>query len=85
MKKIQIDDLQDTNKISNLCNVTNEPIIITKNGYDDLVIMSIKTYEEKLERIEMYEAIIEGLQNVNDGKIKNGPSTIEELKKKYDL
>ncbi len=41
--------------------------------------------EEKVERIEMYEAIIEGLQNVNDGKIKNGPSAIEELKKKYDL
>jgi hypothetical protein len=44
-----------------------------------------KSFEEKLERIEMYEAIIEGLQNVNDGKIKNGPSAIEELKKKYDL
>ena len=36
-------------------------------------------------RIEMYEAIIEGLQNDNDGKIKNGPSAIEKLEKKYDL
>ena len=85
MKILPIKDLRDTNKISDLCNETNEPIFITKNGYGDMVVMSIKTYEEKLERIEMYEAIIEGLQNVNDGKIKNGPSATSELKKKYDL
>ena len=85
MQILPIKDLRDTNKISDLCNETNEPIFITKNGYGDMVVMSIKTYEEKLERIEMYEAIIEGLQNVNDGKIKNGSSAIEELKKKYDL
>ena len=85
MRILPIKDLRDTNKISDLCNETNEPIFITKNGYGDMVVMSIKTYEEKLEKIEMYEAIIEGLQNVNDGKIKNEPSAIEELKKKYDL
>lgn len=85
MKILPIKDLRDTNKISDLCNETNEPIFITKNGYGDMVVMSIKTYEEKLERIEMYEAIIEGLQNVKDGKIKNGPSATSELKKKYDL
>lgn len=85
MKILPIKDLRDTNKISDLCNETNEPIFITKNGYGDMVVMSIKTYEEKLERIEMYETIIEGLQNINDGKIKNGPSATSELKKKYDL
>ena len=85
MKSLGIKDLRDTNKISDLCNETNEPIFITKNGYGDMVVMSIKTYEEKLERIKMYEAIIEGLQNVNDGKIKNGPSATSELKKKYNL
>jgi len=69
MQILPIKDLRDTNKISDLCNETNEPIFITKNGYGDIVVMSIKTYEEKLEKIEMYEAIIEGLQNVNDGKI----------------
>ncbi|MBR6288421.1 MAG: type II toxin-antitoxin system prevent-host-death family antitoxin [Acholeplasmatales bacterium] len=83
MKKIQIDDLQDTNKISNLCNVTNEPIIITKNGYDDLVIMSIKTYEEKLERIEMHEAILEGLSNVDNGKIIDVPTALHEFKYRH--
>ena len=46
MKILPIKDLRDTNKISDLCNETNEPIFITKNGYGDMVVMSIKTYEE---------------------------------------
>ena len=45
MQIIPIKELRDTNKISDLCNETNEPIYITKNGYGDMVIMSIKTYD----------------------------------------
>ena len=85
MQILPIKDLRDTNKISDLCNATNEPIFITKNGYGDMVIMSIKTYEEKLERIEMYEAILEGLLNVEEGKTVQGPKAIMELKTKYGL
>ena len=39
-----ITDLRNTNEISNQCHESNEPIFITKNGYDDLVIMSNETY-----------------------------------------
>ena len=85
MQIIPIKDLRDTNKISDLCNKSNEPIFITKNGYGDMVVMSIKTYEEKLERIEMYESILNGLANVEEGKIKDGPCALKELKAKYDL
>ena len=85
MQIIPIKDLRDTNKISDLCNESNEPIFITKNGYGHMVVMSIKTYEEKLERIEMYESILNGLANVEEGKIKDGPCALKELKAKYDL
>lgn len=43
-----ITDLRNTNEISNLCHETNEPITITKNGYDDLVIMSSDAYQNLL-------------------------------------
>lgn len=85
MQILPIKELRDTNKISDLCNETNEPIFITKNGYGDMVVMSIKTYEEKLERIEMYENILEGLTNLKDGKIKDGICALNDLKVKYDL
>ena len=38
---------------------TNEPIFITKNGYGDLVVMSIETYEQIAETQLMDNAIAE--------------------------
>ena len=40
-----ITDLRNTNEISEICHARPEPVFITKNGYGDLVIMSIETYE----------------------------------------
>ena len=40
-----ITDLRNTTEISELCHAKNEPIFITKNGYGDLVIMSMEAYE----------------------------------------
>lgn len=40
-----ITDLRNTGEISDLCHAKNEPIFITKNGYGDLVVMSIQAYE----------------------------------------
>lgn len=85
MQIIPIKDLRDTNKVSDLCRESNEPIFITKNGYGDMVIMNIKTYEEKLERIEMYEAILEGLKDQEKGNVKNGQEALKEIRRKYGL
>ena len=40
-----ITDLRNTTEISELCHARKEPVFITKNGYGDLVIMSMETYE----------------------------------------
>ena len=45
-----ITDLRNTNEISELCHARQEPIFITKNGYGDLVIMSMDTYESLTEK-----------------------------------
>ncbi len=41
----QIWDLKNTTAISNSFHETREPIFITKNGYGDMVIMNMETYE----------------------------------------
>ena len=46
-----ITDLRNTNEISDVCHSRREPVFITKNGYGDLVVMSIETYEEMLETV----------------------------------
>lgn len=48
-----ISDLRNTNEISEQSHKINEPIFITKNGYGDMVIMSM----------EYYEKCIKGAQN----------------------
>lgn len=47
-KIIPIRDLKDTSSISELCKKNDEPIFITKNGYGDMVIMSLSVYEKQL-------------------------------------
>ena len=44
---IPIRDLKNTSEISQMCRESNEPIFITKNGYGDMVIMSMEMYKEK--------------------------------------
>ena len=41
-----ITDLRNTNDISSQCHESNQPIHITKNGYDDLVVMSSEVYNQ---------------------------------------
>ena len=45
---IPIKELKNTSEISDLCHKTDEPIFVTKNGYGDMVIMSIEKYESTL-------------------------------------
>lgn len=50
-----ITDLRDTNRISDVCHSVKEPIFITKNGYGDMVVMSIETYEQIAENSRIKE------------------------------
>lgn len=54
-----ITDLRNTTEISELCHAKREPVFITKNGYGDLVVMSIETYEEMIETAQTDAAIQE--------------------------
>lgn len=43
---IPIKNLKNTSEISELCHSTSEPVYVTKNGYGDMVIMSMEVYEK---------------------------------------
>lgn len=43
---VPIKELRNTNEISDRCHAKREPIFITKNGYGDLVLMSMETYDD---------------------------------------
>lgn len=80
---IPIRDLRDTTKLSAMCNASNEPIYVTKNGYGDMVIMSMETYEKQLAQIEIYNRVMESKAQIERGEILDGPATMAKLRKKY--
>ena len=54
---IPIKDLKNTSEISDMCHKSEEPIYITKNGYGDMVIMSMETYESAMYRLSVYRDV----------------------------
>ncbi len=79
-----ITDLRNTNEISELCHAKKEPIFITKNGYGDLVVMSIEAYEELIETIKTDSAIYEAEKEFErDGVLLDARESLNELRRKY--
>lgn len=52
-----ITDLRNTTEISDICHAKREPVFITKNGYGDLVIMSMEAYEDLINTASIDAAI----------------------------
>jgi len=82
---IPIKDLKNTSEISDMCKKTKEPIYITKNGYGDMVIMSMDTYEETMKQLSMYRDIEISEQQIEKGQIKDARQALGELRTKYGL
>ena len=82
---IPIKDLKDTSGISELCHSTKEPIYITKNGYGDMVLMSMELFEEQRKKWEMYSDIELSEEQIAHGKTKNAKDALASLRAKYEL
>lgn len=79
-----ITDLRNTNEISELCHARREPLFITKNGYGDLVVMSIEAYEEMIETARTDAVISEAEQEfAADGVLLDARETLSSLRRKY--
>ena len=82
---IPIRDLADTSAISRMCRDSAEPIYITENGHDDMVIMSVKTWEEKMWLLDVYEKLEESENQIQTGKTLNAFTSMQELRAKYGI
>ena len=82
---IPIKDLKNTAEISDMCHKTEEPIYVTKNGYGDMVIMSMEIYESTMRQIAMYRDIEISEKQVEAGKVKDARIALSETRLKYGL
>lgn len=83
MQIMPITDLRNTTEISEICNRTGEPVFITKNGYGDLVIMSLEAYERDIAAAKLYESLMEGFNQAKAGRLLDGDEVLADLRAKY--
>ena len=83
MTIIPMRDLKDTVAIEKHCMEEKGPVFVTKNGYGDMVVMSMAAYEQQLARVDMYSKIMEGKAQADKGELLNGPASIAQLREKY--
>ena len=81
---IPIRDLKNTAEISQMCKKAKEPIYITKNGYNDMVIMSAEMYE-KIRLYTVYEKLMEAEADIEEGRVKEARSSLNNMRAKYGL
>lgn len=82
---IPIKELKNTSEISDMCHKSKEPIFITKNGYGDMVIMSMETYETTMQRLSMYRDIEISEKQIENQQIKDARNALTGMRAKYGL
>lgn len=76
------------NEISKLCHQTKKPVYITKNGYNDLVLLSTEAFEQyEAERInkiisEQFEKKYTDFENFKKEFFKRIEKGLEDIKKR---
>ena len=84
-KIIPIRDLKNTTAISERCHAVGEPIFVTKNGYGDMVVMSIEAYEERMRMLDVYPKLASAEHQVASGQVLSAEDSLKGLREKYGL
>ena len=82
---IPIKELKNTSGISELCHNSNEPIYVTKNGYGDMVLMSVELFEDMQKKWSIYSEIATSEEQIKAGKTKDARKSLSAVREKYDL
>ena len=55
------------NEVAELCRSEREPVFITKNGYEDLVLIRAQDYERGIARLELYDKLAAAQRQIDTG------------------
>ena len=84
-KILPVNELKNTANIMKTCQESPVPIVITKNGYGEAVMMSVKLYEEMFAKMQAATLINAGLEEVENGATPiNGKDFFNSMRKKYE-
>ena len=82
---VPIKDLKNTAESSAMCHRSNDPVFITKNGYGDMVIMSMEAYERAFFMLDVQQKLMEAKDDVAAGRTLDAESALQKVKEAYGL
>ena len=82
---VPIKELKNTNRISQMCHESQEPIYVTKNGYGDMVIMSMEAYERQMVLAEVEAKLAAAEEQVASGSVLDAKQAFATLREKYGV
>lgn len=84
-KILPVNELKNTASIMKTCQESNVPIVITKNGYGEAVMMSVKLYEEMFAKMQAAALINASLDDIENGATPvNSSEFFGEMRAKYE-
>lgn len=69
------------NEISKQCHETRKPVVITKNGRGDTVVMGIQDYIQLTAELELLRTLAEAHDDVEQGKVAPINETFDAIRK----
>ncbi len=82
---IPIRDLKNTSEISELCHKSSEPVFVTKNGYGDMVIMSMDVYERTMFLNDVLKKLEEAEASIEKNEVVDCFEAVKEIRSKYGI
>jgi len=55
------------NEVAELCRRECEPVFITRNGYEDLVLVRAQDYARGIARLELYDKLAAAQRQIDEG------------------
>ena len=85
MQIIPMRELKNTVEIERRCAEENGQVFVTKNGYGRLVVMDIGYYERTMKEMEELKLVMEGLKDVDEGRVLDEEDVMENIRREYGL
>ncbi len=85
-KVLPVNELKNTAKITQTCKESDVPIIITKNGYGEMVLMSVELYEKLIAQQGVAALVNEAIDEIDAGaEPMEGKQFFDKMRTKYGV
>lgn len=87
-KCVPIKEMKDTASFAKMVKESSEPIIVTKNGYEEFAVMSIEqleAFKTEAARVRLYQRIAAAEDDIEKGNVEDGFEDMRRTREKYGL